>query len=319
METTKKRELTSFAIKVIAIVTMFIDHCGAVFLERNLVIMQHTIPNYLTDPGYQRLLLIDQIMRGIGRIAFPLFIFLLVQGFMHTRSRLKYAIRLGLFALISEVPFDMAFRNTYFTMSYQNVFFTLFLGFLFMCTADFIYKKHIAPWLGYVGIVLNSIVMGFFCAVMVNNVGYSYFGMKPLEQFPLLVLIAAIAAVTVIVEILVCRKKTFEDLSKLSLTILALLIFMLCAVLLTTDYSAGGVLAIAIAYAFRENNSKSIVGTVITLALLCGFSEAIAIFDYFIVARYNGQKGKSMKYFFYAFYPCHLLIIALIAKYFLGL
>ncbi len=319
METTEKKGLTSFAIKVIAIVTMFIDHCGAVFVERRLSLIKETVPNYEGDPTYVALNITDGIMRSIGRIAFPLFIFLLIQGFMHTRNRLKYAIRLGLFALISEVPFDMAFRNTYFTMSYQNVFFTLFLGFLFMCVADFIYKKHIAPWLGYVSIVLNSVFIGFFCVMIVNTIGYTKFNTTPFADLGVIVAIAVFAAITVIVEILVCRKKPFEELSRLAVSMTVLILFMFAAGLLATDYNVGGVLAIAVAYACRESKTKTIVGAVITLALTCGFIEAVAIVDYFIVAKYNGERGKSMKYFFYAFYPCHLLIIALIAKYLLGL
>ena len=319
METTEKKGLTSFAIKVIAIVTMLIDHCGAVFVERELALIKATVPNYEGDPTYVALNITDGIMRSIGRIAFPLFIFLLIQGFMHTRNRLKYAIRLGLFALISEVPFDMAFRNTYFTMSYQNVFFTLFLGFLFMCVADFIYKKHIAPWLGYVGIVLNSVFIGFFCVMIVNTIGYTKFNTTPFANLGALVAVAVFAAITVIVEILVCRKKPFEELSRLALSITVLILLMFVAGLLYTDYNVGGVLAIAVAYACRESKTKTIVGAVITLALTCGFIEAVAIVDYFIVAKYNGERGKSMKYFFYAFYPCHLLIIALIAKFLLGL
>ncbi len=319
METTEKKGLTSFAIKVIAIVTMFIDHCGAVFVERRLSLIKETVPNYEGDPTYVALNITDGIMRSIGRIAFPLFIFLLIQGFMHTRNRLKYAIRLGLFALISEVPFDMAFRNTYFTMSYQNVFFTLFLGFLFMCVADFIYKKHIAPWLGYVSIVLNSVFIGFFCVMIVNTIGYTKFNTTPFADLGVIVAIAVFAAITVIVEILVCRKKPFEELSRLALSITVLILLMFVAGLLYTDYNVGGVLAIAVAYACRESKTKTIVGAVITLALTCGFIEAVAIVDYFIVAKYNGERGKSMKYFFYAFYPCHLLIIALVAKFLLGL
>lgn len=319
METTEKKGLTSFAIKVIAIVTMFIDHCGAVFVERRLSIIKETVPNYEGDPTYVALNITDGIMRSIGRIAFPLFIFLLIQGFMHTRNRLKYAIRLGLFALISEVPFDMAFRNTYFTMSYQNVFFTLFLGFLFMCVADFIYKKHIAPWLGYVSIILSSAAVGFFSVIVVNSLGYSLFNTIPFSDFRTFIAMAVFAAITVIAEILVCRKKPFEELSRLALTLTVLISLMFAAGLLYTDYNLGGVLAIAVAYACRESKTKTIVGAVITLALTCGFIEAVAIVDYFIVAKYNGERGKSMKYFFYAFYPCHLLIIALVAKFLLGL
>ena len=319
METTQKRSLTSFGIKVIAIISMFIDHCGAVFLERKMIYYYRNVPNYESDPTFKLISNVDDVMRCIGRLAFPLFIFLLVQGFIHTRNRLKYAIRLALFALISEVPFDMAFKNTYFTMSYQNVFFTLFFGFLFLCTADFIYKKHIAPWLGYAGIIFSSLSIGFFISTLVNETSFSTNGTIPLKGFSFLISIAVIAAITVITEIIICRKKPFEELARLSLTLFALIVFMICAGSLKTDYNAAGVLAIALAYVFRESRFKSIIAIIIPLVLLCSWIEVIAIFDYLIVQRYNGEKGKSMKYFFYVFYPGHLLVIALIAKFLLGL
>ena len=73
---------------------------------------------------------IYQVMRFIGRIGFPVFCFLLIEGFLHTSSKKKYATRLFLFALVSEFPFDYALFNTPFAPGYQNVFFTLFLGLL---------------------------------------------------------------------------------------------------------------------------------------------------------------------------------------------
>ena len=94
----------SFTLKMIAIITMLIDHIGVIFF-----------PEMIS-------------FRIIGRISFPIFAFLIVEGFLHTRDIKKYMIRLGTFALISEIPFDMAFHGTILEFGSQNVFFTLFLG-----------------------------------------------------------------------------------------------------------------------------------------------------------------------------------------------
>jgi len=314
METQTKKGVTSFYIKVVAIVTMFIDHVGAVILERQLVDPSKALVS--GSAYYYKLYSVYRVMRCIGRIAFPLFIFLLVQGFIHTRNRLKYALRLGLFCLISEVPFDMAFKNSYFDLSYQSVFFTLLLGFLFMCVADFIGKKNIPPVLGYIALVLNSAVIGYFLMWLLNDITLSY-NYDGFEGVAFYAGVAIFAALTVGVEIFICRKKPFVDLSRLALSILALIPFLLAAEFLKTDYSAGGVFAIAAAYAFRSKYSLCLSMAVLVLTVT-NVIEAIAFFGLFLVLRYNGQRGKSMKYFFYAFYPCHLLLIALFAK-FIGL
>ena len=99
-----KKGIDSFTLKMIGIVTMLIDHVGAILF-----------PEYL-------------IFRIIGRISFPIFTYTLVEGFMHTHDVGKYMMRLGVLALISEIPFDLAFSGTIWNIQSQNVFFTLFLG-----------------------------------------------------------------------------------------------------------------------------------------------------------------------------------------------
>lgn len=104
----RKHGISGGTLKLIAIITMAIDHIGATLFPSMI------------------------LFRIIGRIAFPIFCFLLVEGFVHTRSRKKYAIRLGAFALLSEVPFDLAFSNVLIDQYSQNVFFTLLIGFLLL-------------------------------------------------------------------------------------------------------------------------------------------------------------------------------------------
>ena len=98
-EAEKKKGLSGSAIKIIAIVAMLIDHIGAVIVERMITAQSGGVYSY-EDP----LVVLDTVLRGIGRIGFPIFCFLLVEGFVHTRNVAKYALRLFAFALISEVP-----------------------------------------------------------------------------------------------------------------------------------------------------------------------------------------------------------------------
>ena len=115
-----KRCLSGNALKWIALTSMLIDHFAAVFYIGSVVyagklIFPHSV--YIA-------------LRLVGRLAFPLYAFLLAEGFRHTRSVEKYLCRLFLFGLLSEIPFDLAFRRTWVSWDYQNVFFTLFLGLL---------------------------------------------------------------------------------------------------------------------------------------------------------------------------------------------
>lgn len=118
----KQKGLSSFGLKYIALLTMTIDHIGAIFLT------------YGSLPY--------SIARGIGRIAFPIFCFLLVEGFRHTSNRRSYFLRLLLFAFLSEIPFDAALfqfpqvTDPSILFSHQNVFFTLALGFLALCLLE---------------------------------------------------------------------------------------------------------------------------------------------------------------------------------------
>ena len=113
-------------IKIIAVAAMLIDHAAATVLARYLIggireaADTGTTQNWLAENAmwYD----IYDVMRGIGRLGFPIFCFLLVEGYQRTRDVKKYALRLGLFALISDVPFDLAICGTPFHMGYQNVY-----------------------------------------------------------------------------------------------------------------------------------------------------------------------------------------------------
>lgn len=235
-------------LKIIAVATMSIDHIGAILLETGLLpkitssILGGHSAEYLPS-DYTFWANADMVFRLIGRLAFPIFCFLLVEGFLHTRSAARYALRLGLFALISEIPFDFAVYNKLFANDMQNVFFTLLLGLLAL-------------------------------------IGMQYMA-QLLEQYA----------------------PKFRFLSVLPLIFCALL-----AELLHTDYSAFGVLLIGALYLSRQNRKQQcIIGAIGTAW------EITAPLAFLPIYFYNGERGKpNLKYFFYLFYPLHLLLLGAI-------
>ena len=128
-----RRTFSGTALKTIACITMLVDHIGASCIEAGILtpgldagtLSQDTLSAY---PLYR----LDMVLRFTGRLAFPLFCFLLVEGFVHTHNVKGYLGRLVLFGLLSEVPFDLAFFRTPFDPSAQNVYWTLALGVLAM-------------------------------------------------------------------------------------------------------------------------------------------------------------------------------------------
>ena len=124
MEQRSFRVLSGSTLKLLAVLTMLIDH-GAICLAARL--------NIPLLPGGS--LTLYTLMRGVGRLSFPLFSFLLTEGFRHTRNRLRYGLNLLIFALLSELPFNLLIGGALFYAK-QNVFFTLLLGYLGIWAAE---------------------------------------------------------------------------------------------------------------------------------------------------------------------------------------
>lgn len=113
--------MSTFVLKLIAVISMLIDHTGAVLFPEEVW------------------------FRIVGRLAFPIFCFLIAEGYTHTRNVKRYAFRLFLFALLSEIPFDLLFFDSWFDISGQNVFFTLFLGLCAVWVADILKSRWLVP------------------------------------------------------------------------------------------------------------------------------------------------------------------------------
>lgn len=124
--------LSGSVLKLLAVITMIIDHIASALLRDNETVVVSLASHDLT---------LYYLLRSIGRIAFPLYAFLLVEGFEHTSDRKKYGLRLLLFAFISEIPWNLEHWGSIFHPTSQNVFFTLFFGFLGLCIMEQLEEK----------------------------------------------------------------------------------------------------------------------------------------------------------------------------------
>ena len=121
--------LSGAGLKLIAIISMLADHVNKALIY----------PYLASNHGF--LAFISDVFDIIGRIAFPLFCFMLVEGYFKTRNRKKYLLNLLLFGVISEVPFDMFTTASFFNMNWNNVMFTLALVLVTLWIIDTLKEK----------------------------------------------------------------------------------------------------------------------------------------------------------------------------------
>ncbi len=231
-------------LKWIAMIAMLMDHLAAGMIRIA----------YKADPSY---LEIYKVFRFVGRLAFPIFLFLMVEGVIHTGSILKYIRDLLIFAFISDIFFDRALFGRFFDPGHQNVYFTLFL-----CT-------------------LLTFVVVNICAVL---------PVSDMLRYDLILFFGGLAAWV--------------------------------AFLIKCDYRHGGVLAffvmLIVKLAFKKNVNFRQVNFLTALfgclvLYLYSKSEAGAFVAPILIYYYNGRRGNiKHKYFYYAFYPVHLALIALV-------
>lgn len=239
----KYKRFDAAFLKNLAIISMLVDHTALALLYNSYIKLN--LP--LTRGSFQyHLYTLYKILRGFGRLAFPIFCFFLVEGFIYTHSRIQYLIRLVLFGIVSEPVFDLALRGSFPYPKHENVMFEMALGLLML-------------W------VFESV-----------------------ERLPL-----------------------HPDELRLALQFAAVVPFIVAAQKLHLDYGFKGLLLILLLYALRSQRLLQCIGGAIFISLW----EWPAVFSFAALALYNGQRGKQAKYFFYIFYPGHLLLLTLISQY----
>ena len=237
-----KLETTSFSLHIMAMLFMLCDHLWGTIVTGN---------DWLTY---------------IGRLTFPIYAFMIVEGYFHTKNLKKYVLRLLLFAVISEIPFNLAMGSSLFFPIHQNVLWSFLISIGFIHWNEKVKEKQL--WKRIL-VGLATICIGYLVGII-----------------------------------------TF------------------------VDYYNAGIFMVLVFYFFRGKKWWCYLGQFICLwyinfEMLGGLSYEIDIFGqtYFIARQglallalipiwlYKGKQGyhsKPLQYFYYAFYPLHLLILGLL-------
>lgn len=231
----QRLSINQTTLKFIAVISMLIDHIGVVFF-----------PNLL-------------FFRIIGRLAFPIFAFLIARGFLKTRSKTKYLLRMLLFACISIYPYYLVFHTFA-----PNILFTFSLSFAMI-------------W-GFEAIKQSS----FF------------------------------------------RSNAWEQLLKYSILVFFVFFITLLSELFLFEYGFLGVLLPFVFYVFQDKTEQFFFFTALT-TLYCvmaflsqfDFASLLQIFSLFsiplLAISSTLQSKRKWKWFFYVFYPLHLITLYLIS------
>lgn len=246
---TQKWPVTSYTIKWIAIVTMLVDHVGVVCYE------------WL---GWSERYL---FLRHIGRVAFPLFALLLVEGFRYTRSRWRYLRNLLIFALVSEIPFDLV-NGWWKRFQSRNIFWALCLGLLGMMGAEAVFRQCVKRHIPRPIACLCALVPMAVVVYVGEWGGVDYHGWGPL-------LILMVYGGETVMPLLLPDAVTPQTARNFGAAFAVLLWMTL--------------------YDVSHGWANEIYGAAAAVLILC----------------YNGERGRYRlpKWFFYGFYPAHLLIL----------
>lgn len=249
--------MNGYTLKLIALITMVIDH----LLKSDIISQPLLIQLFGLDLSASSAML--QAIGWIGRIAYPIYAFLIAEGYRHTRNKGRYLLRLLAFAVISEIPYDIALTPMYIDwyklippFKHMNVLFTFTLSVGGLMLYDIVDKRRLLPVLRW-GTLALPVFIAFACG---------------------------------------------------------------------TDYAGFGVLIVYTAYFIRGKNTKCFAMAAALFLLYGVYSsgffmnlstanlyEWVASCGAVILIRlYNGKRGRGNKWFFYAAYPVHLGVIALL-------
>ena len=283
-------KLNSNKLKLFAIIAMALDHFAMVFFYRRVELIP-LCPRPLFYFYYT--------CRSIGRIALPIFIFLMSEGFKYTKNKEKYLLRLILFAIISEIPYNLADAKRFLFPLEQNILFTLFISLLNLYIIE---KIHIAIHKDH----------NYYLSQDINE--------RARELTPTTLPIKANS---------VSPDSVRANYVSPIIIIFCTLISCLISEKLYFSYGSSCVISLAICYYIKDKRPlKVILMTIILMiwvynymtkrTIIFGYwhyAEIFAIFSMIPIMLYDANlPNKKIKYLFYIFYPAHLLIFYILSR-----
>ena len=294
-------------LKMIALFCMALDHFAGIVLSGWLDTLSKDSALYTCD------MVLIFLLRFIGRLAFPIFCFFIVEGLMHTRNVFKYAARLFLLALISEIPFDLSHTGKMFDFSDQNVFWTLFLGLIAIYCIDGIYRKFkLKKPVRYISIFIITLLAALVAFALKSD--YSSFGV-----------------ITIVIIYLAGREEYCFPIVLNALALLLYYFFLINSPELDLgEYASYAPIAIGVYILFvltvssialiftrfiKNKNCREMYAACVTLSAMSP-DEIVALANVYLVKKYNGERGPRIGWLFYIFYPLHLMVLFGICKLF---
>lgn len=285
--------MSVFVLKIIAAASMLIDHTAYCL----------RMGGALGGGAYTA-------MRSIGRMAFPIYCFLLVNGFNKTSDRVRYLSRLILFAAVSQIPFTLAFSSENYSLGGEALAAELLYSFLpyaaaavFACAVWYFIVRRDGT---VIYVALSLALAGFELTVG----GFRVLG----EDLNVFYTLAFSLAVLCLIDAARERKPGWEKLTLCALALAAVMYLLLGS----SDYGAAGLMLVLIIFLTRRNKYLQALGMCLWCAYEYGFVMGsaprlvCACLAALAALLYNGRLGKPAKLGFYIFYPGHLMLLALV-------
>ncbi|MFL8905656.1 TraX family protein [Helcococcus kunzii] len=289
--------MTVFVLKIIAMITMFIDHLASYLFLKNSTLIS-------VDTFY--------LMRSIGRMSLPIFAYFIVVGYSKTSNLKNYIGRIHLFAILSQIPFILAtdVRNYY-----ENTLFK---------QKDFLYNINALVFI----IVIIASYYIFTCnkkwdkSLIFVTLAYLITPMF-LSQNGIVLLSAGHLNIFYEFGISLILISLMEQIPFLKSHSIPLLILNLIFIISNyyyigslADYEYFSILLILLLRILKNDKYAQILTIIIWGAIMYHASILNVLFVILaavLIYYYNGERGKSVKYLFYTFYPLHLLLFGLMA------